>query len=144
MNLIPAKIDSSDAPYLVDYIREGLLRDFSDDALINDSLSIYTTIDPELQSAAVEAVNKGLKAVEEHSGTALQGKEGRGQTAASAGGNDRNGTQHRRHRRHGWRKRLRRQPVQSNYVRRSGSPDPFSSPLFTQPQLKLRSQSLEQ
>jgi len=75
LSLIPAKIDSSDAPYLVDYIREGLLRDFSDDALLNDSLSIYTTIDPELQSAAVEAVNKGLKAVEDIMAPRYKGKK---------------------------------------------------------------------
>ncbi len=75
LSLIPAKIDSSDAPYLVDYIREGLLRDFSDDALINDSLSVYTTIDPELQSAAVEAVNKGLKAVEDLLAPRYKGKK---------------------------------------------------------------------
>jgi len=75
LSIIPAKIDSSDAPYLVDYIREGLLRDFSDDALINDSLSVYTTIDPELQSAAVEAVNKGLKAVEDILAPRYKGKK---------------------------------------------------------------------
>jgi penicillin-binding protein 1B len=75
LNLIPAKIDSNEAPYLVDYIREGLLRDFSDDALINDSLSVYTTIDPELQSAAVEAVNKGLKAVEDLLAPRYKGKK---------------------------------------------------------------------
>ena len=75
LNLIPAKIDSNEAPYLVDYIREGLLRDFSDDALINDSLSVYTTIDPELQSAAVEAVSKGLKAVEDLLAPRYKGKK---------------------------------------------------------------------
>ena len=75
ISLIPAKIDSTDAPYLVDYIRESLLRDFSDDALINDSLSVYTTIDPELQSAAVEAVSKGLKGVEEILAPRYKGKK---------------------------------------------------------------------
>ena len=59
----------------MDYIREGLLRDFSDDALINDSLSVYTTIDPELQCAAVEAVNKGLKAVEDLLAPRYKGKK---------------------------------------------------------------------
>lgn len=64
LSLIPAMIDSSDAPYLVDHIRDGLLRDFSDDSLISDNLRVYTTIDPELQKAAVEAVSKGLRGVE--------------------------------------------------------------------------------
>jgi penicillin-binding protein 1B len=75
LNIIPVKIDSSDAPYLVDYIREGLLRDFSDDSLINDNLSVYTTIDPELQSAAVDAVSKGLKAVEDLLAPRYKGKK---------------------------------------------------------------------
>jgi len=75
LNVIPAKIDSSDAPYLVDYIHDGLLRDFSDDSLINDNLSVYTTIDPELQKAAVEAVSKGLKAVEDQLAPRYKGKK---------------------------------------------------------------------
>ena len=75
LNIIPAKIDSSDAPYLVDYIRNGLLRDYSSDTLINDSLSVYTTIDPELQNAAVEAVSKGLAGVEELLAPRYKGKK---------------------------------------------------------------------
>lgn len=75
LNVIPAKIDSSDAPYLVDYIRDGLLRDYSDDTLINDNLSVYTTIDPELQNAAVDAVSKGLKGVEEQLAPRYKGKK---------------------------------------------------------------------
>ena len=75
LSLIPAKIDSREAPYLVDYIRESLLRDFSDEALINDSLSVYTTIDPELQSAAADAVSKGLKAVEDILAPRYKGKK---------------------------------------------------------------------
>jgi penicillin-binding protein 1B len=61
----------------VDYIREGLLRDYSDDALINDSLSVYTTIDPELQSAAVEAVRQGPEGREDILAPRYKGKKGR-------------------------------------------------------------------
>src|SRR6185295_15336858 len=42
-----------------------LLKDFSEDVLSNDSMRVETTIDPELQKAAVDAVVKGLKDVNE-------------------------------------------------------------------------------
>jgi penicillin-binding protein 1B len=65
LKLAPFKNDASDAPYLVDYIRESLLKDFSEDALNNDSLRVETTIDAGLQKVAVDAVVKGLKDVNE-------------------------------------------------------------------------------
>ena len=57
------KVDTSGAPYLVDYIRDSLLKDFSEDVLNNDGLRIETTMDPDLQRAAVDALVKGLKEV---------------------------------------------------------------------------------
>lgn len=63
LKLAPFKVDTSDAPYLVDYIRDSLLKNFSEEALNNDGLRIETTIDPDLQKAAVEALVKGLKDV---------------------------------------------------------------------------------
>src|SRR5436309_3336925 len=38
LKVAPIKVDASDAPYLVDFVREELLKDFSEDALINNSL----------------------------------------------------------------------------------------------------------
>jgi penicillin-binding protein 1B len=63
LKLAPFRIDSSDAPYLVDYIHDSLLKDFSEDALNNDGLRVETTLDPDLQKAAVEALTAGLKEV---------------------------------------------------------------------------------
>ena len=63
LTLAPFKVDSSDAPYLVDYIRDSLLKNFSEEALNNDGLRVETTIDPDLQKAAVEALTAGLKDV---------------------------------------------------------------------------------
>jgi len=57
----PIRVDGTDAPFLVDFIREQLEKDYSEEALINDNLKVYTTLDPALQRAAVEAVDKGLK-----------------------------------------------------------------------------------
>lgn len=63
--LADSRIDASDAPYMVDYIREELLQDFSEDELVNDDLRVYSTIDPDLQRAAVRAVEDGLAQVDE-------------------------------------------------------------------------------
>jgi penicillin-binding protein 1B len=65
VKVVPIKVDASDAPYLVDFIREELRKDFSEDDLINSSLRVYTTLDPALQKAAVEAVDKGLRFAQE-------------------------------------------------------------------------------
>jgi penicillin-binding protein 1B len=75
LNLAPLKVDATDAPYLVDYIREELVKDFSEDTLINDSLRIYTTLDPQLQRVAVDAVGNGLKAVQEELAPRLKKKK---------------------------------------------------------------------
>jgi penicillin-binding protein 1B len=65
LKVIPLKIDASDAPYLVDYIRDELLRNFSEEEITNNSLRVYTSLDPALQKIAVESVQDGLKFVNE-------------------------------------------------------------------------------
>ena len=45
--------------------RKELLKDFSEEALTSNSLRVYTTLDPVLQKAATEAVEKGLKFADE-------------------------------------------------------------------------------
>jgi membrane peptidoglycan carboxypeptidase len=58
-------IDQNDAPYMVDYIREQLLEDFNEQDLLNGGLNIYTTLDPDLQRAAFNAVAAGIANVDE-------------------------------------------------------------------------------
>lgn len=65
LKIITLKTDVTDAPYLVDFIRDELLKDYSIEKLMNGGLSVYTTLDPDLQKAAVEAVAKGMTLVEE-------------------------------------------------------------------------------
>jgi penicillin-binding protein 1B len=65
LKIIPLKIDASDAPYLVDYIRDELLHNFSEEDITNGGLRVYTSLDPALQRVAVEAVQNGLKFVDE-------------------------------------------------------------------------------
>jgi penicillin-binding protein 1B len=61
LKLARFKADVSDAPYLVDYIRNILLSDFPEDVLLNDSLRVETTLNPDLQRIAVEALQTGIK-----------------------------------------------------------------------------------
>src|SRR5205085_8357043 len=65
LKIAPIKVDASDAPYLVDYVREELLKEFTEDEITNTSLRVYTSLDPALQRVAVEAVQNGLKLVQQ-------------------------------------------------------------------------------
>jgi penicillin-binding protein 1B len=60
IKVVPPRIDESDAPYLVDYVREELLKSFSEEEITNSSLHVYTSLDPALQKIAVQAVHNGL------------------------------------------------------------------------------------
>jgi len=64
LKIAPIKVDSSDAPYLVDFVRDELLKNFTEDEITNSNLRVYTSLDPALQKAAVEAVQNGLKFVQ--------------------------------------------------------------------------------
>lgn len=64
LKLAPQNVEASDAPYFVDLIREQLVSKYSEDDLNSDGMRIYTTLDPNLQQAAAQAVNVGLKEVD--------------------------------------------------------------------------------
>jgi len=53
------------APYFMDYLSEQLETFYSPEALASLGLSIYTTLDPEVQVAAEEALERGLSRLEE-------------------------------------------------------------------------------
>jgi penicillin-binding protein 1B len=61
LKVVPAKtrIDLSDAPYFTDYV-QNQLADIVADTSTTQHLRIYTTIDLDLQRAAVNAINKQL------------------------------------------------------------------------------------
>jgi penicillin-binding protein 1B len=65
LNLAPPNVDASEAPYFVDLVHEQLVQRLGDD-LSRQSLRIYTSLDPELQRVASEAVAAGMKNVDEH------------------------------------------------------------------------------
>src|SRR5436853_1039069 len=46
LKVAPVKVDASDAPYLVDFVREELLKDFTEDEITSSNLRVYTSLDP--------------------------------------------------------------------------------------------------
>jgi penicillin-binding protein 1B len=65
LNLAPPNVEASDAPYFVDMVRDTLINKFSEHDLNDQSYRIYTTLDPDLQKAAAQAVESGIKLVDE-------------------------------------------------------------------------------
>jgi len=65
LRLTAPNVDASEAPYFVDLVHDQLVQRISDQDLAHQSLRIYTSLDPELQSAASEAVEIGMKNVDE-------------------------------------------------------------------------------
>ncbi len=61
IQLNPASIEVSDAPYFVDLVRDQLERELPREALETRSYHVYTTLDPDLQRAAAVAVREGMK-----------------------------------------------------------------------------------
>lgn len=64
LELAPFNVEASDAPYFVDLVKDTLLSQYTEEQLNEDGLRIYTTIDPQLQSAAAEAIEIGMKEVD--------------------------------------------------------------------------------
>ena len=65
LRLAPPNIDASEAPYFVDLVHDQLVKRIGDQDLSHQNLRIYTSLDPELQRAASEAVEIGMKNVDE-------------------------------------------------------------------------------
>ena len=64
LKLAPPNVEASDAPYFVDLVKDQLSNQFSETDLNQQALRVYTTIDPDLQRAASEAVDEGMKLVD--------------------------------------------------------------------------------
>ena len=64
LQLAIGKIESSAAPYFVDLVNDQLQDWFTSEELITESYWVYTTLDVELQKAAVEAVRIGMAEVD--------------------------------------------------------------------------------
>ncbi len=65
IKLAPPNVEASDAPYFVDLVRDTLVSKFSEHDINDQAYRIYTTLDPDLQQAAAQAVQVGIKIVDE-------------------------------------------------------------------------------
>ena len=66
LRLAPPNVDGSEAPYFVDLVHDQIVQRLGDtDLARSGSLRIYTSLDPALQTAATEAVEAGMKRVDE-------------------------------------------------------------------------------
>jgi penicillin-binding protein 1B len=61
----PQNVEGSQAPFFVDMVKEQLLEHFSEQDLVSQSYRVYTTLDPDLQRAASEAVRDGMTEVDQ-------------------------------------------------------------------------------
>jgi penicillin-binding protein 1B len=65
LKLAPPNVEASDAPYFVDMVRDTLINKLSEHDMNDQSYRIYTTLDPDLQKAAAQAVEMGIKLVDD-------------------------------------------------------------------------------
>jgi penicillin-binding protein 1B len=65
LKLAAPNVEASDAPYFVDLVKDQLSTQYNDSELNEQAMRIYTTLDPDLQQAAAEAVEVGMKLVDE-------------------------------------------------------------------------------
>jgi len=64
LHIVGGGLEGSTAPYFVDMVKEHLLDRFSEADLLSQSFRVYTTLDPELQRAASEALDIGVKNID--------------------------------------------------------------------------------
>jgi penicillin-binding protein 1B len=65
LHIVGGALEDSTAPYFVDMVKDHLLNQFSESDLLSQDFRVYTTIDPDLQRAATEAVEIGMKNVDD-------------------------------------------------------------------------------
>jgi len=61
LKLAPLNVEASDAPYFVDLVKDNLSSHFSEQELAEANYHVFSTLDPDLQREAAQAVAEGLK-----------------------------------------------------------------------------------
>ncbi len=64
LKLASPNVEASDAPYFVDLVRDTLISKFNERDMNEQAYRVYTTVDPDLQKAAAQAVDAGMKLVD--------------------------------------------------------------------------------
>ena len=64
LKLAAPNVEASDAPYFVDLVRDALVSKFNEREMNEQAYRVYTTVDPDLQKAAAQAVDAGMKLVD--------------------------------------------------------------------------------
>jgi penicillin-binding protein 1B len=64
LHLVPGSVDESEAPYFVDLVHDQLTQRLGDRDFNREGLRIYTSLDPELQRLASEAVDSTIHMVD--------------------------------------------------------------------------------
>ncbi|MGC2635906.1 MAG: transglycosylase domain-containing protein [Acidobacteriaceae bacterium] len=64
LDIVPGAFDAGEAPYFVDLVRDQLIQRLGDTEYNQQGLRIYTSIDPQLQQVAQDAVADGMKKVD--------------------------------------------------------------------------------
>jgi penicillin-binding protein 1B len=65
LKLAPPNVEASDAPYFVDMVRDTVLSKLNEREVNDQQFRIYTTLDPDLQREAAQAVEAGIKLVDD-------------------------------------------------------------------------------
>ncbi len=65
LKLAPPNVEASDAPYFVDMVRDTIVNKLNEHEVNEQEYRIYTTLDPQLQQAAAQAVETGIKLVDD-------------------------------------------------------------------------------
>jgi penicillin-binding protein 1B len=65
LSINPGAFDAGEAPYFVDLVREQLIARLGDPDYNQQGLRIYTSLDPQLQQIAQDAIGRGMKQVDD-------------------------------------------------------------------------------
>jgi len=65
LKLAPPNVEANDAPYFVDLVRDTVISKLPEREMNEQAYRIYTTLDPNLQRAAAQAVESGIKLVDD-------------------------------------------------------------------------------
>ena len=64
LHLSPGSVDASEAPYFVDLVRDQLVQKLGDRDFNREGLRIYTSLDPDLQRTATEAIDSTVSEID--------------------------------------------------------------------------------